>query len=94
MKPSIEKIAIIGAGALGAAYGSILYEMDPKCVCFIASGGRYDKLKRDGVVVNGKRYAIAIVRSEEATPADLLLVAVKHHHLDQRSEERRVGKEC
>ena len=53
MKPSIEKVAIIGAGALGAAYGSILYEMDPRCVSFIANGARYDKLKRDGVVVNG-----------------------------------------
>jgi 2-dehydropantoate 2-reductase len=83
MKPPIEKIIVIGAGALGAAYGSILYEMDPKCVCFIASGERYEKLKRDGVVVNGKRYAIAVIRPEEVTPADLLIVAVKHHHLDQ-----------
>ena len=83
MKPSIEKVAIIGAGALGAAYGSILYEMDPRCVCFIASGARYEKLKREGVVVNGKRYAIAVDSPEEATPADLLIVAVKHHHLDQ-----------
>jgi 2-dehydropantoate 2-reductase len=83
MKPSIEKIAIIGAGALGAAYGSILYEMDPNCVCFIASDGRYDKLKGDGVIVNGKRFAITVVSPEEASPVDLLLVAVKHHHLDQ-----------
>jgi len=83
MKPSIGKVAIIGAGALGAAYGSILYEMDPRCVCFIASGERYEKLKREGVVVNGKRYAIALARPEKATPADLLIVAVKHHHLDQ-----------
>jgi 2-dehydropantoate 2-reductase len=83
MKTSIEKVAIIGAGALGAAYGSILCEMDPKCVCFIASGTRCEKLKRDGVVVNGKRYPIAVVSPEEATPADLLIVAVKHHHLNQ-----------
>ncbi len=83
MKPSIEKVAIIGAGALGAAYGSILYEMDPRCVSFIASGARYDRLKSDGVVVNGKRYGIVVESPEEATPADLLLVAVKHHHLDQ-----------
>jgi len=95
MKPSIEKVAIIGAGALGAAYGSILYEMDPRCVSFIAAGTRYENLKRDGVVVNGKRYAIAVVRSEEAEPADLLLVAVKHHHLDQAIGEMRkaVGPE-
>jgi hypothetical protein len=30
-----------------------------------------------------KRYGIAVVKPEEATPADLLIVAVKHHHLDQ-----------
>jgi 2-dehydropantoate 2-reductase len=83
MKPSIEKIAIIGAGALGAAYGSILYEMDPRCVSFIAAGKRCENLKRDGVVVNGKRYGIAVESPDEATPADLLIVAVKHHHLDQ-----------
>jgi 2-dehydropantoate 2-reductase len=83
MKPSIEKVAIIGAGALGAAYGSILYEMDPRCVSFIAAGPRYENLKRDGVVVNGKRYGITVESPEEATPADLLIVAVKHHHLDQ-----------
>jgi len=93
MKPSIEKVAIIGAGALGAAYGSILYEMDPRCVSFIASGARYDRLKSDGVVVNGKRYGIAVESPEEATPADLLVVAVKHHHLDQAIGEikRAVG---
>ena len=87
MKPFIEKIAIMGAGALGAAYGAILYEMDPQCICLIASGERYDKLKRDGVVVNGKRYPIAVVRPEESSPVDLLIVAVKHHHLDQAIAE-------
>lgn len=95
MKPAIEKVAIIGAGALGAAYGSILYEMDPRCVSFIASGARYDKLKRDGVVVNGKRYGIAVESPVEASPADLLIVAVKHHHLDQAIGEMKgaVGPE-
>jgi 2-dehydropantoate 2-reductase len=95
MKPSIEKVAIIGAGALGAAYGSLLYEMDPTCVCFIASSTRCEKLRRDGVVVNGKRYPIAVVNPEEAAPADLLIVAVKHHHLDQAIAEmkRAIGPE-
>ena len=83
MKEHLDKIAIIGAGALGAVYGSILYKMCPESVCFIAGGGRYDRLKRHGVVVNGKRYGIAVVKPEEATPADLLIVAVKHHRLDQ-----------
>lgn len=89
MKTSIEKTAIIGAGALGAAYGSLLYAMDPQCVCFIASGSRHERLKRDGVVVNGKRCPIAVVSPEEATPADLLIVAVKHYHLDRAIAEMR-----
>lgn len=87
MKPAIETIAIIGAGALGAAYGSVLYEMDPKCVFFIASGDRYERLKRGGVVVNGKHYPIAVASPEEAVPADLLIAAVKHYHLDQAITE-------
>jgi 2-dehydropantoate 2-reductase len=87
MKLSIEKVAIIGAGALGAAYGSILYEMDPRCVSFIAAGKRCETLRRDGVVVNGKRYGITVESPEAAAPADLLIVAVKHHHLDQAMGE-------
>lgn len=88
---TIENIAIIGAGALGATYGSLLYEMAPESVCFIASGNRYDSLRRDGVTVNGKRYAIDVVTPEKASPADLVLVAVKHYHLDQAISEIRTS---
>ena len=87
MDPSRYQIAIISAGALGAIYGSILYERDPDSVCFVASGERYGRLKRDGIVVNGKRCLIPVTRPEESTPADLLIVAVKHHHLNQASVE-------
>jgi 2-dehydropantoate 2-reductase len=83
----IGKIAIIGAGALGATYGSLLYELDPESVYFIASGDRNQKLQRDGVVVNGKRYNLCVLRPEEGTPVDLLIVAVKHHQLEQASNE-------
>lgn len=87
MNKTIGKITIIGAGALGASYGSLLYDLDPESVCFIASGERFDKLQRSGVVVNGRCYSLAGVRPEEATPADLLIVAVKHYHLDQAISE-------
>jgi 2-dehydropantoate 2-reductase len=89
MNQVIQKIAIIGAGALGATYGSMFYDMDPESVCFIASGARYERLHRDGVIVNGRRYLPAVVRPEEATPADLVIVAVKHYHLDQAISEMR-----
>ena len=77
------KIVIIGAGALGAIYGSLLYQADAGSVCFIAGGGRRDRLQREGVVVNGERFLIPVTSPEGAGPAELVIVAVKHHQLDQ-----------
>ncbi len=89
MEPTIEKTAIIGAGALGAVYGSIFYEMDPNSVFFIADGERYDALKQNGVIVNCKRYAIPVVKSEYSVPGCLIIVAVKHHQLDDAINDMR-----
>jgi len=45
--------------------------------------------------VNGKRYGITVESPGEASPADLLIVAVKHHHLDRAIGEikKAVGPE-
>lgn len=67
MKDAIENVAIIGAGALGGAYASIFYAMDKRCVSFIASGDRYERLRREGVVVNGKLCSIPVFRHEDAS---------------------------
>ncbi len=94
MKSTIESVYVIGAGALGAAYAGLLYEMDEKIVAFIAAGERAKRLGDQGVIVNGKPYRISVFRPEEiANPADLVIVAVKHHHLDQAIGElnRAVG---
>jgi 2-dehydropantoate 2-reductase len=96
MKPSIETISIIGAGALGAAYGGLLYDMDARAVSFVARGERLERLRKDGLVVNGKRYFIPVVPPEDpSAPADLVIVAVKYHHLDGaiKDMKNRVGKE-
>jgi len=83
-KQPIERVHIIGAGAVGAAYASIFYDMDPGCVSFIASGDRFERLRREGVIVNGRNYPITVLNSKEPFPAaDLLIVTVKHHHLGQ-----------
>jgi 2-dehydropantoate 2-reductase len=96
MKPSIEIISIVGAGALGSAYGGLLYDMDMRSVSFVAGGKRFDRLCKEGVIVNGKRYFIPVVLPEElSVPADLIIVAVKYHHLDDaiRDMRNRVGAE-
>jgi len=79
----IENITIVGPGAMGAAYASLLYEVNPGCVQFVADGKRYERLCNEGVFVNGKRYAIPVVRPRDRiTPSDLVIFAVKHYHLN------------
>ncbi len=94
MTPSIHTIAVIGSGAMGAAYASIFYNMDSKCISFIAGGERFERLCREGLIVNGEHYAIPVLQPEDRSPpADLLIVAVKHHDLDNaiRDMEHRIG---
>lgn len=79
---SSEKIAIIGAGAIGASYASMFYDMSEDSVSFIAIGNRYEKLKKEGIVVNGKNYSIPVYQPDQTqTSYDLVIVSVKHHHL-------------
>jgi 2-dehydropantoate 2-reductase len=77
----INSVAILGAGAMGAAYAAMFFDASGFDVRFVADGARYARL-RSGVTVNDRHYPIQAVRPEEAgAPADLLLVALKHHHL-------------
>jgi 2-dehydropantoate 2-reductase len=94
MKTTIETISIIGAGALGAAYAAMLHDMDPGCVAFVAGGKRAARLRRAGVIVNGRQYHIPVLTPEDlAAPADLVIVAVKYQHLDDaiRDMKNRMG---
>lgn len=91
----IERVAVVGAGALGAAYAGLLHDMDRDCVSFVAAGERCERLRKEGVSVNGKHYAIPVLAPEDASPpADLVIVAVKHYHLDEaiRDMKSRVGE--
>ncbi|GAF68361.1 unnamed protein product, partial [marine sediment metagenome] len=75
-------VFVLGAGAMGAAYASRFYDYDPGVISFVASGMRYERLKADGVVVNDQPYPIQVLSPEDSNPpADLILVALKHHHL-------------
>jgi 2-dehydropantoate 2-reductase len=78
---AIRTVTILGAGAMGAAYAAMFTEAGGFAVSFVADGERYARL-RQGVMVNGRQYKVALVRpAEPAEPADLILVALKHHHL-------------
>jgi 2-dehydropantoate 2-reductase len=91
----IRNIAIIGAGAMGAFYASRFFDMDPGSVSLVAEGERYERLSRHGLVVNGKKYPVPVIRPDDpAPPSDLVLVAVKAHHLEKALQDMsgRVGE--
>ena len=95
MSPEFERISVIGAGAMGAVYASKFYDMNHQCISFIAGGRRYARLSDQGLIVNGRHYAIPVFRPEEPLhPSDLLLVAVKSHHLPEaiRDMKKAVGE--
>lgn len=80
----IRSVAIVGAGAMGAAYASLFAEASGFSTSFVADGKRYQKLRRQQLVVNGRSCTIPVQRPEEIEGgADLLIVALKHHHLRQ-----------
>ena len=90
----IQKVAILGAGAMGAYFASRFFDTAGFSTVLIAKGHRLDKLKIKGLVVNGKSYAIPVIHPDEATsPADLIIVALKHHHLEEAVQglEKLVG---
>jgi 2-dehydropantoate 2-reductase len=80
----INKVVILGAGAMGAFFATRFFDTDKCSAAVIAQGERYEKLKSNGLVVNGKKYAIPVTHpDEDMSPADLVIVALKNHHLPE-----------
>ena len=78
----IRNIAIVGAGAMGAAYAAMFSDAVGFNVSFVARGKRYERLKHRSMTVNERLYNIGVIHPYKvSTPADLVIVALKHHHL-------------
>ncbi len=78
----INNILILGAGAMGAAYASLLSDTGTFAVSFIAAGERYERLRNQPIIVNGKPYAVPVTHPRETGyTADLIIVALKQHQL-------------
>lgn len=91
----MERIYILGLGALGGMYASKLKDNGIP-VRIIASRERAEKLAHSGISVNGKSYHFDfLVPGDPVPPADLLLVAVKSHHLPEAIREMKpfIGKD-
>jgi len=78
----IKSVAILGAGAMGSYLAALFHDVADISVSVVARGERGEKLRNNGLVVNGRRSAIAVIDPDAVcAPADLVIVALKHTHL-------------
>jgi 2-dehydropantoate 2-reductase len=80
---TIHSVLVVGAGAVGSAVASLIHESLPDSIAVLSGGARRERNGRDGFVVNGKRHDFRLVEPGNAKPFDLVIVAVKNHHLSQ-----------
>ena len=80
----IRKVAILGAGAMGAYFVTQFLEADEITAGVVARGKRADRLTKHGLVVNGKAIPIPVIDPDQVNvPADLIIVALKNYHLPE-----------
>ena len=85
----IKTVALLGAGAVGAYFIWGLSEMMGDDFCVVANGERKERLKRDGLVINGQTYKLNVKEATEVKNVDLLLVASKQDGLEGALEDIR-----
>lgn len=82
---NIERVAVIGAGAMGGMYAAHFADGGFE-VSLVASGARAERLRAAPLVVNGRPYHLPVVGPDNTRltggPAHLVLVAVKDRHLE------------
>ena len=79
----IWNVSIVGMGALGLLYGShIADRIGTDHVSYIMDDRRFEKYRNSVYTVNGRTVELKKCPVSEASPADLLIVAVKYTGLD------------
>lgn len=80
----IRRVAILGAGAIGGYFAARFFDTPGIDTVILARGDRLERLRREGLVINDRRYDIESVDPLQAIECvDLVLVALKHQHLDE-----------
>lgn len=75
------KICIIGTGAVGGFFGSLLYQSGAD-ITFVGTAESVKKIKSDGLIINNQSYPVKITDNlDKIVNQDLILLAVKSYHL-------------
>ena len=78
------KVVVVGPGAMGTFYYWKFYQAGFQDTVLLADGQRAERLRQQGLSINGQSVPARVVEPEQRDfQADLILVAVKYHHLPQ-----------
>lgn len=77
----IKRVALLGAGGIGSYFVWGLSEVMGENFCVVAEGDRAERLKRDGLTINGQQVSLHVKAPSEVGDCDLLIVAVKYYGL-------------
>jgi 2-dehydropantoate 2-reductase len=80
----IETVSLVGLGAVGATYGSLLHDSLKDSFHVVASEQRIIKYKKNSIKINDKKYEFNYITPETVVePVDLVIFAVKNAELPQ-----------
>ena len=81
----LKSVLFVGLGGVGSAHAIKMAGYDPGLVRVLAGGERLRRYQEQGFLVNGKRFDFFYADPDDpkASPADLILMAVKGHDLAQ-----------
>lgn len=83
----IQRVAIIGLGAIGATYGKLLQDALPtRGLSIIMDEERQRRYSKEGLMVNGIPTAFQCASAASIGLCDLILVAVKYRQLAEAVE--------
>ena len=74
----IRKVALLGAGAIGGYMVWGMQNFLKDNLVTVAEGTRAERLRKEGMEINGEHYDLHVQSAAEASDADLLIVAVKY----------------
>ena len=75
---AIETVAILGRGAVGLLYGTMAEKnLGPGAVEFVMDDERFARHAGEAVTVNGEPCRVPTIPASEASPVDLVILAIK-----------------
>jgi len=72
----INSVGIVGRGAIGSLYGTLLKENGLRSLCYIVDEKRKERYQNTPFYINGKKAKFRYV--SEAEPLDLILICTKY----------------